>query len=229
MPVVIYCHGNSSSRLEGIKIASELLKRNINLFIFDFAGCGLSEGEYISLGYFERDDLRTIIDFLNKLPGVSKIGVWGRSMGAATCLMYCHSDDRIKAACYDSPFSDFSKLAKELCKKQINLPGFVIDTALSFIRSTIKKRSGADIYKLHPKVFSSKTTTPGFFLHAMYDELIPLDHTLEIVEEYGGYKSLNVCEGTHNSTRSKQLIDKIGKFFQKFLLDDAEAEGNETI
>ena len=50
MPVVIYLHGNSSSRLEGLKIAKELFKKKINLFVFDFAGCGQSEGEYISLG-----------------------------------------------------------------------------------------------------------------------------------------------------------------------------------
>jgi hypothetical protein len=52
MPVLIYLHGNSSSRLEGLKIATELFRRNINLFVFDFAGCGLSEGDYISLGIF---------------------------------------------------------------------------------------------------------------------------------------------------------------------------------
>jgi hypothetical protein len=29
-----------------------LLSRNITVFAFDFAGCGLSEGEFISLGYY---------------------------------------------------------------------------------------------------------------------------------------------------------------------------------
>jgi len=78
MPVVIYLHGNSSSRLEGLKMAPELLKRHINIFVFDFAGCGMSEGEYISLGWHEKDDLRIIVDFVQKLPGVSKIGTWGK-------------------------------------------------------------------------------------------------------------------------------------------------------
>ena len=84
MPVVIYLHGNSSSRVEGLKIATELFKRNINLFVYDFAGCGQSEGDYISLGkikvilgWGEKEDLRIIIDFVEKLPGVSKIALWG--------------------------------------------------------------------------------------------------------------------------------------------------------
>ena len=49
MPVVIYLHGNSSSRIEGFRNAPDLLKNNINIVMFDFAGCGLSEGEYITL------------------------------------------------------------------------------------------------------------------------------------------------------------------------------------
>jgi len=79
MPVVIYLHGNSSSRLEGLRMAPELMKRNINIFVFDFAGCGMSEGDYISLGWHEKDDLRIIVDFVEKLPGVSRIGIWGIS------------------------------------------------------------------------------------------------------------------------------------------------------
>jgi len=34
--------------------------------VFDFPGCGLSEGEYISLGYHERDDVKIVMDFLEK-------------------------------------------------------------------------------------------------------------------------------------------------------------------
>ena len=61
MPVVLYLHGNSSSRLEGIGMLKELLKRDINLFVVDFPGCGLSEGEYISLGYHESHDVKILL------------------------------------------------------------------------------------------------------------------------------------------------------------------------
>ena len=67
MPVVVYLHGNSSSRLEGMRMAGYLLKRDINLFVFDFAGSGLSEGEYITLGYREAEDLDVIIQFIENI------------------------------------------------------------------------------------------------------------------------------------------------------------------
>ena len=134
MPLVLYLHGNSSSRIEGIHMIEELLKRDINVFVFDFPGCGLSEGEYISLGYHEKDDVEIIIDFIETIPGVNNIGIWGRSMGASTALLYSHKDPRIKAICLDSPFSDFRKLTKELASNNTNYPNFIIETEKKRIR-----------------------------------------------------------------------------------------------
>ena len=57
LPVVIYMHGNCSSRLDCIQTLNFLLPLNITVFSFDFSGCGQSEGEYISLGWHEKDDL----------------------------------------------------------------------------------------------------------------------------------------------------------------------------
>lgn len=145
-------------------------------------------------------------------------------MGAATAMMYNYSDERIFASCYDSPFSEFTKLANELCKKQVKLPNFVISGALSFLRSTIQKTHNFDIYKLEPQRFSPNTSTPGFFIHSMNDELISLDHSLKLFEDYGGEKSLNVCDGGHNSIRPRHIVDKIGKFFSKYLKNVEDEE-----
>lgn len=217
MPVVIYLHGNSSSRLEGLKSSSELLKKNINLFIFDFSGCGQSEGDYISLGWHEREDVRCVVDFLEKLPGVGNIGLWGRSMGAATTMLYAYSDNRIKAICLDSPFADFKQVAKELCNQYVSLPDFVVDSAMNLVKQSVKDRNELDIDKLQPIIYANKTKTPAFFVHAVNDELISLEQTLKLYEDYAGKKLLNVVEGGHNSPRPKHINEKIAKFLSKYL------------
>jgi cephalosporin-C deacetylase-like acetyl esterase len=66
LPCVIALHGNSSSRIEAINEVKILLPMNITLLAFDFSGCGMSEGEFISLGYYERDDVQTVIEHLRK-------------------------------------------------------------------------------------------------------------------------------------------------------------------
>lgn len=58
LPCVVYMHGNSSSRLEALGSLSLVLSIGATLLTFDFAGSGMSEGEYVSLGVFEKDDLK---------------------------------------------------------------------------------------------------------------------------------------------------------------------------
>ena len=217
MPVVIYLHGNSSSRVEGAKMKYDFFKKGINLFVFDFAGCGLSEGKYISLGYHEKHDVRIIVNFVEKLPGVGKIGLWGRSMGAAVTMMYAAEDKRICAVCMDSTFAEFRLLARDLCSNYSSIPGFIVDTALLFVKRTVKNRNDFDFDDVKPIDYSSYITIPGFFIHAMNDELIPLDHTIKLFERYSGNKSLNVVEGGHNSIRQKHIVEKAMKFFEKYL------------
>ena len=218
MPVVIYLHGNASSRLEGLNTLNILLPHNINLFIVDLPGCGYSEGEYISLGYYESYDVGIIVDFLENLPSVSNIGIWGRSMGASTGLIYAHRDKRIKALCLDSPFANFCRLARELTKQYISLPDFLINGILKIIGNTIEDKIGIDIFKLNPIEEAENTFQPALFIHAINDKLINVQHAMDIFNIYGGEKSLKCSEvGGHNSKRPKRLTQEIGNFFEKYL------------
>lgn len=52
-PCIVYCHGNCGSRCDSLDIAKTLLPLDISVFTFDFTGSGLSEGNYVTLGYYE--------------------------------------------------------------------------------------------------------------------------------------------------------------------------------
>ncbi|CAD7925293.1 unnamed protein product [Amoebophrya sp. A25] len=88
-PCVIYLHGNSSCRLEAKEIWDYCLPLGFSLFCFDFAGSGNSDGDHVSLGFFEKDDLHTVIRYLQACAHVGPILLWGRSMGAVTAVKYC--------------------------------------------------------------------------------------------------------------------------------------------
>ena len=87
-----------------------LLPHNITVFCFDFAGSGKSDGEYVSLGWFEKEDLEIVIEYLRSIKTVSTIGLWGQSMGAVTSLLYASKDPSIAGIVVDSPFSNLKKL-----------------------------------------------------------------------------------------------------------------------
>ena len=131
------------------------------MLVFDFPVYGKREGEYISLGYHEKEDVRVVIDFVKKIEGVGEIGLWGRSMGAATALLYSYSDERVKAQCVDSPFADFRELSIQLCKKEINIPEPIINTVL-FFKKTVRKKNDMDIDQLRQIDFVGISKTPIF-------------------------------------------------------------------
>ena len=58
LPCCIYMHGNASCRAEARAILTYALRAGLTVFAFDFAGSGHSDGEWVSLGFFERDDLQ---------------------------------------------------------------------------------------------------------------------------------------------------------------------------
>jgi pimeloyl-ACP methyl ester carboxylesterase len=115
-PCVIYMHGNASNKSEGEEYAKDLVMLGIDLFCFDFSGCGNSGGDFVTLGWKETEDLLGVLDFLKEQGLTSKVGLWGRSMGAATALMTDASKSPlpIGALVLDSAFSDLSVLIKEM-------------------------------------------------------------------------------------------------------------------
>jgi alpha-beta hydrolase superfamily lysophospholipase len=154
-----------------------LLSQNIYVFAFYFAGCGLSEGEYISLGFYEKDDLSTVIDYLRNSGKCSTIGLWGRSMGAVTALMHGHRDPSIAGMVLDSPFSDLKQLANELAKKHTKIPGFILSGAIKLVRSTIKKKANFDINDLTPINHVENCFIPALFGVGMQDDFIEPHHS----------------------------------------------------
>jgi alpha/beta superfamily hydrolase len=45
---------------------------DFNICSFDFSGAGYSEGDYVTLGFFEKDDIKAVVDFLRKEFGIQK-------------------------------------------------------------------------------------------------------------------------------------------------------------
>ena len=48
-----------------------IITNRMHFFTFDFSGCGLSDGEYISLGVHESDDLEIVVNYLRNSGKVS--------------------------------------------------------------------------------------------------------------------------------------------------------------
>lgn len=50
--------------MEGLVAADVLIPAGMDLLAFDFSGCGNSEGQWVTLGWKETDDLRAVLQWL---------------------------------------------------------------------------------------------------------------------------------------------------------------------
>lgn len=147
--------GNAGCRLDAVETLRTLLPMNIMVVTFDFSGCGMSEGEYISLGYYEKEDVSVLVNHLRENNLVTRIGLWGRSMGAATSIQCAQADPSLACVVLDSPFSSLVTLAGELVTSaDFSIPNIMFKIAFSVIRKSVKKRAKFDIkYVSHSSPF----------------------------------------------------------------------------
>lgn len=178
-----------------------LLPYNITVVTLDFTGSGISEGDYVSLGYYEREDLRVVVEHLRASGSVTRIGLWGRSMGAATAILFAHTDPSIAGMVLDSGFASLSQLARELAElSEFKVPKMVVNLALKMIRKSIKSRAGFDIKyvegggsyyflltwpssphsKLEPIQYVDSCFVPSLFAHGSQDSFIQPHHSKEL-------------------------------------------------
>eukprot|EP00931_Biecheleriopsis_adriatica_P029498 TRINITY_DN17507_c0_g1_i1.p1 TRINITY_DN17507_c0_g1~~TRINITY_DN17507_c0_g1_i1.p1 ORF type:complete len:667 (+),score=106.21 TRINITY_DN17507_c0_g1_i1:106-2106(+) len=203
LPCVIFLHGNSSCRLEALPLLPLLIPLRISLFCFDFSGSGTSDGEYISLGWFERDDLATCIAHLRSTGRVSSIALWGRSMGAFTALLHADRDPTIAGMVLDSPFVSLKLLAQELAGRKALIPSWATRTVLAAARSAIQSRADFDIEDLEAARHVDQTFMPALFVAARGDEFILPHHAERLFESYQGEKEFFLTEGDHHTARSE--------------------------
>ena len=217
LPCVVYLHGNSSSRCEALAEIKYLLPLNITVFAFDFSGCGKSQGEYISLGWYEREDVESVIEYLRKTNKVSTIGLWGRSMGAVTAIMYGDRDPSIAGMVLDSAFASLKELIEELVKERVNLPNFILNQATKLVKSTIMKKAKFNLDEIEPKNYAVRCFIPALFCHAKNDTFVNQHHCKDLSDVYAGDKNVIYVDGNHNSSRPRYFRDSASIFFYNTL------------
>ncbi|RLN93061.1 hypothetical protein BBJ28_00004517 [Nothophytophthora sp. Chile5] len=224
LPCVVYLHGNSSCRLEALGVLRTCLTAGLTVAAFDTSGCGKSDGDYISLGYYERDDLRDVMKHLRTHMNVGGVALWGRSMGAATALLHADRDPSIAGLVADSAFVSLEQLVQEVVERGrqegLTLPRFLVKIVLKFIRSSVQKRAHFDLRQLAPIAHASASFVPALFVAAEHDSFVAPHHSDQLFARYGGDKNLVKVAGDHNSSRPQFLLDSAAIFLQTALQVD---------
>ena len=115
-------------------MADVLIPYGMDLLSFDFSGCGNSEGQWVTLGWKEKDDLHAVLQWLKDQGRTSKVALFGRSMGAATILLHDYTACPVEIASIvcDSAFSDFESIVGEMSER-MGLPKELLTVMLPMV------------------------------------------------------------------------------------------------
>jgi len=182
---VILAPGKGQNRLAMINKARYYLKRNYSVLMPDLRATGNSEGEYNSLGYYERFDIEACYDFLRK-KNFKIIGAQGHSLGAAaivyTTLEKYNFDFLILESCYDNMQHAFENRVH-----LFYMPAFLFKPVCWFGEAKID--IGLD--KLNPQQLVKNIKTPVLFLYGDSEWQIPIEESEAIVASCGSLLKRN--------------------------------------
>lgn len=170
---IILVHGYCRNQEFFWDYADGYLKAGYNVLTPDLNASGTSDGEYLTMGSIESDDIAAWSKELAKMDVNAKIVLHGVSMGAASIMMATAKDlpDNVVAAVEDCGYTSAYAMFTEQLEKNYDLPGFPV---MNYIDLMSRVKTGHFLSDASPLSAVSKTKIPMLFIHGSQDRLVPL-------------------------------------------------------
>lgn len=212
---VVYLHSHGACRVEGYHLLRVCGIYGVSLCLFDFAGCGHSEGEFISMGIYEKNDTCVLMDHLQVEFGVQHFAVWGRSMGAATALQAYPNLKNTFALVLDSPFTTVRSVYRNAVKQKVALPDMITDMIFSYASSEIVSHYGFDVNAIRPYEVGPRVNIPTVLIGTREDKITDYGDLLELysvlaIDDHN--KVIVECKGQHNDDRDQTTLKNTLEF-----------------
>lgn len=199
---VITVHGYTSEGINMSSYAKKYYDNGYNVLIPDLRSHGLSEGDYIGMGWDDRLDIISWINYiLNEDPN-AEIVLHGISMGAATVLMTSGEEipSNVKviiADCgYTSVWDEFAYQLDDL----FSLPEFPILNVSSIVS---KIRAGYFLGEASSIEQVKKSKTPILYIHGDQDDFVPYYMMEELYNATNSEKEMLTIEGAEHAKASE--------------------------
>lgn len=197
-------------------------KRGFNILIYDMRGLGKSDGDGITYGYYEKQDLSSCIDWVIKRCGKEcTIGLFGDGIGAAVSIQNLQIDSRASFCIADSSFTDLPIWLKRNMKKEKHILPIWLKYACKNAINIIK--TGSSYGKNSPVKAVSDIEKPILFIHGRNDDVIPCEMSVNLYNNKSGMKKIKIFENANHVTsyiNNKEEYDKVvGEFLREIEIE----------
>ena len=168
--VIVCLHGLTERKEAMLTVAESFAEAGYIGVAPDLRGHGLSGGRYTSLGFHEKRDMMALLDTLAGMGcDVSRTGVLGGSLGAATAIQWAGIDPRVKAVVAVAPFAELRN-ELDFMYRQHNVGP--IKAAL--LESAAQEVGRFRIEDVAPIAAVRTMDTPILLAHGKNDDIIPV-------------------------------------------------------
>ena len=220
----VVVHGYTNNSIDMLHIARIYNNEmHYNVVLPDLHGHGLSQGDDIQMGWFDRLDVLKWIDLAPKM--FSTVGdsmrlvVHGVSMGAATtmCVSGEHTPDYVKCFVEDCGYtSAWDEFAHEL-RGRFSLPEFPLLYTASWLTQA---KYGWSFKEASPLKQVAKCKKPMFFIHGDKDTFVPTWMVYPLYEAKPQPKQLWIAPGSEHAfayrDHREEYIKKVEAFVGKY-------------
>ena len=186
---LIYLHGVADNRASGAGVIERFRKRGFDVVAYDSRANGESGGEASTYGFYEKEDLRRVIDTLDPGPVV----LIGSSLGGAVALQEAAVDRRISAVVAAESFSDLRTVVTERAPFF-----FTTDTVMRAIKLA-EQKGNFQIDAVSPVLAARTITAPVLLIHGASDSATPPEHSRRVFAALAGPKRLILVPGARHT------------------------------
>ena len=218
---VITLHGYRSDHRAGVAAAQHFYDAGYQVLSPDLRACGDSEGDYVGMGWLDRLDIISWINWIIEQDPDAQIVLHGVSMGAATVMMTSGETlpENVKVFVEDCGYTSTWEIFANELKLRFNLPGFPLMQTASLIASN---KAGYDFKEASSLTAVSKCERPMLFIHGTADDFIPYSMMNELYEaKPGTNKQMLTAKGaTHANSLyllGESYWDTVFDFINKYI------------
>lgn len=194
--VVVVCHGFTGSKEGGgraVTMAEELGRRGYATFLFDFCGCGESEGDFTDVSLTGHiDDIRSTVDSCQEL-GFNQVITVGRSFGGSAALCHGGEDHRIAGVCAWAAPADLVGIFGGFRERTPQAEGDLVPLSGKEGSLFIKKSFFSDLEQ-HDVAGKAALIAPRplLIIHGSADKVVPVANATAILNAAGEPKRIRI-------------------------------------
>jgi pimeloyl-ACP methyl ester carboxylesterase len=197
---VIYLHGLGDNRGSSLGIANHFTTLGFDVVAYDGRALGESGGDACTYGYYEKQDLRGVIDRLPPGPIVT----FGVSLGAAVALQAAAEDPRISVVVAVSTFSDLRTAVNE------RAPFFASRGNIEKARVLAEAEGRFRVDDVSPAAAAARIHAPVIVVHGADDRETPPAHSERVFAALAGPKQIvRVAGAGHHDTLTPETWRQI--------------------